>query len=214
MIVLPVARQPRGDGQEVSPVTRRTPRLPRCRRRTPSAPRSCRPGCDRSRRCDTRTSCRRVSRLLPPERSCRAQLPIWPRSCRPSWAIVKLRIGRMRGSARSIRFGSDTDGACSGRQVVLSGIDATRGASPVRVGVPIEEAALTALRRAPVRCRTTGRPRCARAAAACPTPTKNLTEARTLGAALEGDPEMSGGAIASPEARPLGAREHRRELAS
>jgi hypothetical protein len=42
---------------------------------------------------------------------------------------------------------------------------------------------------------------------------KNLTEARTLGAALERDPEMSGGAIASREARPLGTREHRREVA-
>lgn len=124
---------------------------------------------------------------------------------------------------------------------MLSGINATRGASTVLVGVPIEEAAQTALiqgqsdRVLPGDPDSStivvlhevelgvGRPdvvllRVDLAALSLRRHVrlrfKNLTEARALGAALEGAPEMSGGAIATPEARPLGTRGHRREVAS
>lgn len=107
--------------------------------------------------------------------------------------------------------------------MVPSGIDVTRSASPVRVGVPIEEAALTALIQGqPDRVLPgdsdsstvivlhevelgVGRPdvvvlRVDLAALALRRHARlrlsNLTEARTLGAALEGDLEMSGVSLA------------------
>lgn len=102
---------------------------------------------------------------------------------------------------------------------MLSGIHATRGASPVRVGVPIEEAALTRLVQSQSDRVLPGDPDSSTivvlhevelgvgrpdvvvlwvdlAALAlrrhAQLRLKNLTEARALGAALDGDPEMSG----------------------
>lgn len=120
---------------------------------------------------------------------------------------------------RGIRFGSDTCRTVQGEHVVTSATDVTRSAKVVRVGVPIEEAALTALigdqsdRVLPGHSESSnvivlhevelgvGRPdvvvlRVDFAALALRRHARlrlnNLTEARTLGAALEGNLEMSG----------------------
>lgn len=122
-------------------------------------------------------------------------------------------------SARSIRFGSDTRRVLQGEQLVPSATDVTRRATVMRVGVPIEEAALTALigdqsdRVLPSDSGSSnvmvlhevelgvGRPdvvvlRVDLAALALRRNARlrlnNLTEARALGAALEGNLEMSG----------------------